>query len=174
MIMQRSLILKALCAATAIVAVPGALRSEQIELKTAVETAMQTHPEINQAVENKTAIEFEREQAQGMFLPRVSVEGSVGIRRLENATRKSLGIANEELYPMEAGLRVEQILFDGGSRSSELKRQASRTDGAAFRVEERAQFVALQVSRQYLDYLLQQRIVTSASIVASWAICAKA
>lgn len=159
--MQRSHILKALCVATAIVAMPGALRSERIELKTAVETAMQTHPEINQAVENKTAIEFEREQAQGMFLPRISVEGSVGIRRLENATRKSLGIANDELYPMEAGLRVEQILFDGGSRRNELKRQASRTDGAAFRVEERAQFVALQVSRQYLDYLLQQRIVAA-------------
>ena len=159
--MQKSRILKALYVATAIVALPSALRSERIELKTAVETAMQTNPEINQAVENKAAIEFEREQAQGMFLPRVSVEGSVGIRRLENATRKSLGIASQELYPLEAGLRIEQILFDGGSRSSELKRQASRSDGAAYRVEERAQFVALQVSRQYLDYLLQQRIVAA-------------
>lgn len=159
--MQRSQILKALCVATAIVMVPGALRSERIELKTAVETAMQTHPEINQAAENKTAIEFEREQAQGLFMPRISVEGSIGIRRLENATRRSLGIANKELYPMEAGLRLEQVLFDGGSRSSEVKRQAARTDGAAFRVEERAQFVALQVSRQYLDYMLQQRIVAA-------------
>lgn len=159
--MQRIRILKALLIATAITALPGSLRSEQIELKTAVETALQTNPEINQAVENKTAIEFEREQAQGMFLPRVSVEGSAGIRRLENTTRQSLGIANDELYPLEAGLRVEQILFDGGSRKSELKRQASRTDGAAFRVEERAQFIALQVSRQYLDYLLQQRIVAA-------------
>jgi outer membrane protein, adhesin transport system len=161
MTMQRSRILKGLFVATAALALPGALWAERIELKTAVETAMQTHPEINQAVESKTAIEFEREQAQGQFLPRVSVEGSVGIRRLENATRRSLGIANDELYPMEAGVRLEQILFDGGSRSSELKRQAARTDGAAFRVEERAQFVALQVSRQYLDYLLQQRIVAA-------------
>lgn len=159
--MQRSQILKALCVATAIVATPSGLRSERIELKNAVETAMQTHPEINQAAENRTAIEFEREQAQGLFLPRISVEGSVGIRRLENATRRSLGIANKELYPMEAGLRLEQVLFDGGSRSSEVKRQAARTDGAAFRVEERAQFVALQVSRQYLDYMLQQRIVAA-------------
>lgn len=159
--MQRIRILKALLAATALVAVPNSLNAERIELKTAVETAMQTNPEINQAVENKAAIEFEREQAQGLFLPRISVEGSVGIRRLENATRKSLGIANEELYPMEGGLRVQQLLFDGGVRRSEVKRQASRTDGAAFRVEERAQFVALQVSRQYLDYLLQQRIVAA-------------
>jgi adhesin transport system outer membrane protein len=161
MTMQRSQILKALCVATAIVAIPSGLRSERIELKNAVETAMQTNPEINQAAENRTAIEFEREQAQGLFLPRISVEGSVGIRRLENATRRSLGIANKELYPMEAGLRLEQVLFDGGSRSSEVKRQAARTDGAAFRVEERAQFVALQVSRQYLDYMLQQRIVAA-------------
>jgi outer membrane protein, adhesin transport system len=161
MIMQRKLIIKALLAATAIVAIPSALRAERIELKTAVETAMQTNPEINQAAENKTAIEFEREQAQGQYMPRISVEGSVGIRRLENATRKSLGIANDKLYPMEAGLRLEQVLFDGGSRRNEVKRQASRTDGAAFRVEERAQFVALQVSRQYLDYLLQQRIVAA-------------
>ncbi len=160
--MQTGRILKAFYLATAIVAVPSGLRSERIDLKTAVETAMQTNPEINQAVENRVAIEFEREQAQGMFLPRVSVEGSAGVRRLENATRKSLGIASQELYPLEAGLRIEQILFDGGSRNSELKRQASRTDGAAYRVEERAQFVALQVSRQYLDYLLQQRIVAAA------------
>ncbi len=159
--MQRVHIVRALLAATALVAIPGNLTAERLELKTAVETAMQTNPEINQAVENKTAIEFEREQAQGLFLPQISVEGSVGIRRLENATRKSLGIANQELYPIEGGLRVRQLLYDGGARSNEVKRQASRTDGAAFRVEERAQFVALQVSRQYLDYLLQQRIVAA-------------
>jgi outer membrane protein, adhesin transport system len=159
--MQRTRILTSLLAATVLTATPTGLRAERLELKMAVETAMQTHPEINQAAENKAAIEFERIQAQGLFLPQISVEGSVGVRRLQNATRKSLGIANQELYPLEGGLRVQQLLFDGGSRLSEVKRQASRTDGAAFRVEERAQFVALQVSRQYLDYLLQQRIVAA-------------
>jgi outer membrane protein, adhesin transport system len=159
--MQRNRILKSLLTATILMGTPSALRAERLELKMAVETALQTHPEINQATENKAAIEFERIQAQGLFLPQISVEGSVGIRRLQNATRKSLGIANQELYPLEGGLRVQQLLFDGGSRRSEVKRQASRTDGAAFRVEERAQFVALQVSRQYLDYLLQQRIVAA-------------
>jgi outer membrane protein, adhesin transport system len=159
--MQRVKIIRALMFATALAAIPVGLRAERIELKNAVETAMQTHPEINQAIENKTAIEFEREQAQGMFYPQISVEGSAGARRLENATRRSLGIANQELFPMEAGLRFQQVVYDGGSRQSELKYQASRTDGAAFRVEERAQFVALQVSRQYLDYMLQQRIAAA-------------
>lgn len=159
--MQRLTFRHALLIATALVVAPHKAHAEQIDLKAAVEAAMQTHPEINQAAENKAAIEFEREQAQGLFYPQISVEGSAGVRRLENATRRSLNIADQELYPMEAGLRVQQIIYDGGSRRSELKRQASRTDGAAFRVEERAQFVALQVSRQYLDFLLQQRIVAA-------------
>jgi len=146
-------------AALALIARPA--EAQRLELKSAVEAAMQTNPEINQAVENKTAIEFEREQAQRLFLPRISVEGSVGVRRLENGTRRALGIADDVLYPAEAGLRVEQTLFDGGVKRNEVKRQAARTDGAAFRVEERSQFVALQVTRQYLDYLLQQRIVAA-------------
>jgi adhesin transport system outer membrane protein len=159
--MQRTNIKTMLLFTAALTAMPGGLRAEKIDLKAAVEAAMQTHPEINQAAENKTAIEFEREQAQGQYYPQISVEGSAGVRRLENATRRSLNIADQELYPMEAGLRFQQIVFDGGARRSEVKYQASRTDGAAFRVEERAQFVALQVSRQYLDYLLQQRIVAA-------------
>ncbi len=159
--MQRASIKTILLFTVALTAISGGLRAEKIELKAAVEAAMQTHPEINQAVENKTAIEFEREQAQGQYYPQISVEGSAGVRRLENATRRNLNIANQELYPLEAGLRLQQIVYDGGARRSEVKYQASRTDGAAFRVEERAQFVALQVSRQYLDYLLQQRIVAA-------------
>jgi adhesin transport system outer membrane protein len=159
--MQRTSFKTILLFGAALTATSVGLRAEKIELKAAVEAAMQTHPEINQAAENKNAIEFEREQAQGQYYPQISVEGSAGVRRLENATRRNLNIADQELYPMEAGLRLQQIVYDGGARRSEVKYQASRTDGAAFRVEERAQFVALQVSRQYLDYLLQQRIVAA-------------
>jgi outer membrane protein, adhesin transport system len=148
---------------------PGALilaalaaPAHAVDLREAVQAAMASNPEINQAVQNKEAIEFEREQAQGLYLPRISVEGSAGIRRLTNPTRRAIGISNQELYPVEGDLVAEQVLFDSGARRSELKRQASRTDGAALRVEERSEFIALNVSRQYIDYLLQQRIVAAA------------
>ncbi|MFA5969224.1 MAG: TolC family outer membrane protein [Sphingomonas sp.] len=133
-----------------------------LDLKDAVAAALKTNPEINQAIQNKEATEFERVQAQGQFLPRVSIEGSGGVRRLENNTRRVLGIANKTLYPVEGGLSVDQIIFDSGARSAELKRQAARTDGASFRVEERSQFIALNVARQYINYLLQQRVVAAA------------
>jgi adhesin transport system outer membrane protein len=149
--------------------VPGALLlsalvvgpAQAVELKEAVEAAIASNPQINQAIQNKEAIEFERKQAQGLSLPRVSVEASAGIRRLENATRRSIGLANETLYPIEGDAVIEQVLFDSGARRSEVRRQAARTDGAALRVEERSEFIALNVARSYIDYLLQQRIVAA-------------
>lgn len=136
--------------------------SGTVTLDQAIAAALETSPEINQAIMNKEAIEFEREQAQGLYLPRVDIEASAGVRRLENPTRRTLGIEEDELYPLEAGITAEQTLIDFGRRHGELMRQAARTDGAALRVAERSENTALLVSRQYLDILLQQRIVAAA------------
>ena len=145
-----------------ILSVVGAGQAQAVDLREAVEAAVHTNPAIGQAAANKEAIEFERRQAQGLYGPRISVEGSFGARRLENATRRALDIADDTLYPLEGNLVAEQLLVDFGRSRAEVKRQAARTDGAAHRVEERAEFVALNVSRHYIDYLLQQRIVAAA------------
>jgi outer membrane protein, adhesin transport system len=135
--------------------------SGNVSLEDAIGAALETNPEINQAIMNKEAIEFEREQAQGLYLPRVNLEASAGIRRLENPNRRAQGIDNNELYPVEGSIIAEQTVLDFGRRSGELKRQAARTDGAALRVVERSENIALLVSRQYLDILLQQRVVAA-------------
>lgn len=144
--------------------VPGALLlcatpAAAIELRDAVQAALNTNPEIRQAIHNKAATQAERRQAEGLWLPTVTVETSAGIRGLENPTRRAIGIADETLYPLEAKLVADQLLWDFGGRSAEIRRQASRTDAAAARVEERSEFVALNVSRAYIDYVLQQRLV---------------
>jgi outer membrane protein, adhesin transport system len=136
--------------------------SGAVSLEQAISAAMETNPEINQAIMNKEAIEFEREQAQGLFLPRVGVEASAGIRRLDNGTRRTLGIDDDLLYPVEGMLTAEQTLIDFGRRKGELRRQAARTDGAALRIVERSENIALLISRQYLNILLQQRVSAAA------------
>ncbi|HEX8841715.1 MAG TPA: TolC family protein [Sphingomicrobium sp.] len=133
-----------------------------VELRDAVQSALNTNPEIRQAVANRVATQEERVQGQGLWYPRVSVEGSAGVRDLRNPTRRRLGIAGNVLWPVEGDLIVDQLLFDSGGREAEIRRQASRTDAAAARVEERSEFVALNVSRTYIDYLLQQRLVAIA------------
>lgn len=134
-----------------------------VSMQEAIETAMMANPEILQAQYNTEAIQFEREQAQSLYYPRIDVEASAGIRRLENRTRRNLGIADDELYPLEAQAKLDWTLFDFGRRRGELLRQAARVDGASLRVVERSEFVALQVARQYLDVLLQQRIVAASA-----------
>jgi outer membrane protein, adhesin transport system len=144
--------------------IPGALLlcatpAAAIELRDAVQAALQTNPEIRQAIHNKEATLREREQAEGLWFPRVSVEASGGVRQLKNPTRRNIGIADETLYPLEALATADQLLLDMGGRSAEIRRQASRTDAAAARVEERSEYVALNVARAYIDYVLQQRLV---------------
>ena len=133
-----------------------------VELRDAVQSALNTNPEIRQAVANKAATREERVQGQGLWYPRISVEGSVGVRQLRKPTRRSIGLGDQTLYPIEGDLIVQQLLYDSGGREAEIRRQASRTDAAAARVEERSEFVALNVSRTYIDYLLQQRLVAIA------------
>ncbi len=139
-----------------------------IELKDAVQAALNTNPEIRQAVANKNATQFERRQAEGLWLPRISVEASAGVRQLKNPTRRAIGIAGQTLYPLEASVTADELLFDMGGRQAEIRRQASRTDAAAARIEERSEFVALNVARAYIDYLLQQRLVAIADDNASF------
>jgi len=132
------------------------------ELRDAVQGALSTNPQIRQAVANKAATQEERVQAQGLWYPRVSVEAGAGIRSLKNPTRKDLGISDHTLWPIEGSLTVDQLLFDSGGREAEIRRQAARTDAASARVEERSEYVALNVARNYIDYLLQQRLVAIA------------
>src|SRR3954469_8618199 len=134
-----------------------------VELRDAVQAALNTNPEIRQAVANRLATQEERVQATGLYYPRVSVEGSAGVRSLRNPTRRSIGIADQTLWPIEGDLIVDQLVYDSGGREAEIRRQAARTDAAAARVEERSEFVALNVSRTYIDYLLQQRLVAIAA-----------
>ena len=133
-----------------------------VELRDAVQAALTTNPEIRQAVANRIATQEERIQGQGLYYPRISVEGSGGVRNLRNPTRRRIGIADKTLFPIEGDLILDQLVFDSGGREAQIRREAARTDAAAARVEERSEFVALNVARTYIDYLLQQRLVAIA------------
>ncbi|RVQ64751.1 agglutination protein [Croceicoccus ponticola] len=129
-----------------------------VSMSEAIAIGVDSNPQISQAQMNKEAIQFERKQAQGLYGPRINIEGSVGARNLENPTRRSLGISEDWLYPMEAKISADWTVLDFGRRRGELLRQAARVDGASLRVLERSEFIALQIARQYLDVMLQQRV----------------
>lgn len=133
-----------------------------VSMQDAIAVAVNTNPEVAQAQYNKEAIEFERRQAQGLYAPRIDLEGSAGVRYLDNSPRRAAGLDDDALYPLEAQIRGEWTAIDFGRRHGELMRQVARVDGASLRVVERSEFIGLQVARQYLNVLLQQRVVAAA------------
>jgi adhesin transport system outer membrane protein len=130
-------------------------------LREAVSLTLKTNPQIGAAIENKEAIAFELRQARGLFMPRVDFEASAGRRELERLGGAS-ATGQTRYSPIEAGVTATWKLFDGGSREAEVDRQASRVDGAAIRVLERSEFLALEVTREYLETILQRRLVSIA------------
>jgi len=154
--------IRTLTAAVALVAfgtVGSALADEPMTLTDAANLALNTNPEIMQAIQNREAVAFEQRQARGLFLPRFWAEASAGARQLDNRSRRIAGLDDHTLYPMEFSLNGEYVLFDSFGRQGELERQAGRLDGASFRVRERSEYIALEVSREYINYGLQSRLV---------------
>ena len=149
--------LKALMLAS--VAMLGTMGAAQaLSLKDAVSIAIDSNPQIGQAIQNCEAIEFELRQARGLYLPRLDLEASGGARRYSSPGRRALGIENRGLQPVEGELVATQRVFDGFGREAEVERQASRVDGASFRVLERSEYIALAIAREYTEVILQSRI----------------
>ncbi|MDB5527048.1 MAG: TolC [Devosia sp.] len=130
-----------------------------MSLRDATQLALESNPEIGQAIQNREAIEFELRQALGLYAPRVDLEASTGAEMLSSPSRRAAGIDDSPLYPSQVALVATFDLLDGGFRDAEVSRQAARIDGASFRVLERSEFIALQIARVYYQVLLQQRIV---------------
>ena len=136
-----------------------AMPASAIKLEDAVSIALDSNPEIGQAIENRQAIEFELRQARGLYKPRLDVESHYGARQLDNPSRRTQGIEHDTLRSREVGATVTWKLFDGFARDAEVERQASRVDGASYRVFERSEFIALAISKEYFEILLQGRIL---------------
>lgn len=143
--------------AAILASIPGGALA--LSLKEAVRTALETNPEIGQAMENREATEFELKQALGLYMPRVDLEATTGAQLLSTPARRAAGIEDDPLYPSQVGVVASYDLLDGGFRESEANRQAARIDGASFRVLERSEFIGLEVARLYFEIVLQAEIV---------------
>jgi outer membrane protein, adhesin transport system len=147
------------CGTAAALMLAAAAPVSAMTLEESVRHAVQTNPQIGEAIANREATEFELRQARGLYRPRVDLEASGGVRYLDNESRRFTGQDDELLYPREVGITLTQKLFDGFGRRGEVERQASRVDGASLRVLERSEFIALAVSREYLELILKGRVV---------------
>lgn len=130
-----------------------------MSMREAVVMAVQTNPEIGEAIANREATEFELRQGRGLYLPQIDVEGRAGGHMRDSPTTRRNNDQDHLFFDREASIIVRQLLFDGFGTDAEIERQASRVDGASFRVLERSEIIALAVIREYLDIIRLRQIV---------------
>lgn len=148
------------------VGIAGSLSpSFSMSMREAVGIAVDSNPEIGEAISNREAIEFELRQGRGLWMPRVDLEASIGGEIRNNRTTRAAETLGSKydtdhlFLRRQASVVVRQLLFDGFGADAEIERQASRVDGASYRVLERSEFVALQVIREYLDILRLRKVL---------------
>lgn len=142
---------------------PSLQPAQAMSLRDAVSLALISNPQIGQAIQDREALEFELKQAHGEYLPRVDFEGDVGIQKYDRQNPSSsnlFGTGLQDLFQNdEADLVVTQKIFDGYATIADIERAASRVDSTSFRVWERSENIALAIAREYIQVLLQDRIV---------------
>jgi adhesin transport system outer membrane protein len=131
------------------------LSANAMSLNEAIAVALDSNPQIGQAIADREATEFELKQALGLYAPTLDATASAGAERLDNPSRRAASLQDHTLLPTQITLQANYNLLDGGFRQAVTNQQASRVDSASFKVLERSEFIGLEVARQYFQVLLQ-------------------
>jgi outer membrane protein, adhesin transport system len=148
----------ALFASAAMVGVAAADAAAQT-LEESVRGALENNPEVDIVKTNRRAIDQELRQARAGYLPSLDFRGAAGPEWSDNNTTQGREGGSDTRFRTEAQLTLSQMLFDGFATRSEVERQQARIDSAAYRVEEAAEFTALNAIEAHLDILRNQEIV---------------
>lgn len=136
--------------------------SAAADLRQIVQEAVSTNPEILESAANRRARDHEYRRAQGAFLPTLDLSAEIGPERLDQPNSLEADENDTWKFSKEFTVTVRQLLFDGFSSVNEVYRQSARVDGAALRVMERSEAVALDAVEAYIDVLRNTAILSKA------------
>lgn len=130
-------------AGTCAVAWPASAQS----LAEAVESTLQTNPDVQGVLANLRATGFELKQADAALLPTLDWRYAYGRERTNSVF---LPNNNPTLTRRENGLQLRQLLFDAYGAQSEIERQSARVSAARYRAIDTVENTALRVAEAYV------------------------
>jgi adhesin transport system outer membrane protein len=124
-----------------------------LTLQDAVSKGVLKSPTYGVVANNKLATKEELSQAKALWAPSIDFLAEAGYEHTgHNAT-------DESQFHKRASLTLTQLIFDGWGTPNEIKRQKFRTESAANRVGEVAEFVGLDIVEAYLEVLRQRDLL---------------
>jgi len=130
-------------------------------LQSAMQKAMDEHPEVQAGINARIAQDYALRAARGGYLPRVDVTAGYGRAGSDTpSTRASTGRHDyQTLDRGESAIRLQQMLFDGFATSNEVARQQATANSRAYSLLNTTERTALTVAQVYLDVLTQREMV---------------
>lgn len=134
-------------------------------LEDTIRAALASNPEVGVVKSDRLAVDQELRQARAGYLPSLDVRAAAGpeytnsVDTRQRGSRPPNGDAHTTLTRSEAELKLSQMLWDGNQVRSEVERQRARVNSASYRVEEAAEFVALNAIEAHLNTMRNQEIV---------------
>jgi adhesin transport system outer membrane protein len=130
----------------------GAGYAQAETLQDAVQSMLQTNPEIKSLAYNRLARDEEVIQAKAGYLPTLEVSYSFGME-------KNYSPEDDTSHPDSTKLSLRQNLFRGYADQYEVQRQKARVSSAAYRLQGTSEQTALSTSRVYLNVLRQLELL---------------
>ena len=137
-------------------------------LEDSIVRALSFNPDVGTVQSDRRAIDQELRQARALYMPSIDLRAAIGPEFTNSAgtrqrdTRPPGGDASAFLTRMESQITLSQMLFDGFATDSEVDKQLARTNSAAYRVTEAAEFIALDAVEAHLDVLRNLELVSQA------------
>jgi len=134
-----------------------------LNLSEAVQKALNTNPNVHEQSDELSARHEEVEQAKAGYLPSVDVTAGIGVERSYNGATRSAGYHHRTLTRREAGIKLDQMLFDGFATRSEVSRQSARVDSQKHRLQGTNENTAIAAVETYTDVLRHKTLMEYSS-----------
>ena len=166
---RKAALLNAILAGACVVAVMPQAASA-MSLKEAVSLVIQTNPDINGAMRDRRATDYELRQGRGLYYPQIDFHAQGGPEWTESSSvdegdpKLSQSPHNNGIGMVrgDADVTLQQRIFDGFDASNEVDRQKARVASAANVVQDKSQIQTLDAVTSYLGVLQNQARVDNA------------
>ncbi|AGF78298.1 type I secretion outer membrane protein, TolC family [Desulfocapsa sulfexigens DSM 10523] len=120
-------------------------------LQDAIDTMLQTNPEIRSMAHNRLGRDQEVKQARSGYLPELNFIAGVGVADYQEPESDT---GNPEQYT----LSLRQNIFTGLATINEVERQEARVRSQAYSLQGASENMALRTTEVYLNVLRQQEL----------------
>lgn len=134
-----------------------------LDLRTAVEHAIITNPEVLVESNQHLSRLEELDQAKSGYMPSIDLNAAAGYERTDNNTTRASGDDYRSLTRKEASLTLNQMLFDGFATQSEVDRQNARVEAQRRVLESASEKLGLKAVDTYIQVLLHRDLMALSS-----------